>query len=65
MVFKAKSDIKIGNKLFKKGQPVLYIDTAKTSTTEGASTTVYATGGKGNTRLIAWEGEEKSQVKVA
>lgn len=58
VVFKAKSDTKIGNRIFKKGQPVLYIDTAKTSTVEGAATTVYATGGKGNTRLIAWEGEK-------
>lgn len=58
VVFKAKSTVKIGNKLFKKGQPVLYIDTAKTSTTEGSATTVYANGGKGNTRLIAWEGEK-------
>lgn len=58
VVFKAKSDVKIGNRIFKKGQPVLYIDTAKTSTVEGAATTVYATGGKGNTRLIAWEGEK-------
>lgn len=58
VVFKAKSETKIGNRIFKKGQPVLYIDTAKTSTVEGAATTVYATGGKGNTRLIAWEGEK-------
>lgn len=58
VVFKAKSDTKIGNRIFRKGQPVLYIDTAKTSTVEGAATTVYATGGKGNTRLIAWEGEK-------
>ena len=58
VVFKAKSDVIIGNKLFKKGQPVLYIDSAKTSTVEGAATTVYATGGRGNTRLIAWEGEK-------
>mgnify|MGYP006987432686 FL=1 len=58
VVFKAKSDVKIGNSTFKKGQPVLYIDSAKTSTLEGASTTVYAQGGKGNTRLIAWEGEK-------
>ena len=57
VVFKAKADMKIGTATFKKGQPVLYIDTAKTSTTEGAATTVYATGGRGNTRLIAWEGE--------
>jgi hypothetical protein len=56
IVFKAKSDQRIGKKLFKKGQPVLYIDTAKTSTVEGAATTVYATGGRGNARLIGWEG---------
>ena len=58
VVFKAKSDVKIGTSTFKAGQPVLYIDTAKTSTLEGAATTVYATGGRGNTRLIAWEGEK-------
>lgn len=58
VVFKAKSDVTIGNTQFKKGQPVLYIDTAKTSTVEGAATTVYAQGGRGNTRLIAWEGEK-------
>lgn len=58
VVFKAKADTKIGNTTFKKGQPVLYIDTATTSTIEGAATTVYAQGGRGNTRLIAWEGEK-------
>lgn len=58
VVFKAKADTKIGSTEFKKGQPVLFIDSAKTSTVEGAATTVYATGGKGNTRLIAWEGEK-------
>ena len=58
VVFKAKSEVKIGSKTFKKGQPVLYIDSAKASTIEGAATTVYAQGGRGNTRLIAWEGEK-------
>ena len=58
VVFRAKADVKIGATDFKKGQPVLYIDSAKTSTLEGAATTVYATGGRGNTRLIAWEGEK-------
>lgn len=57
VVFKAKSTMTIGNQTFKKGQPVLYIDTAKTSTMEGSGTTVYAQGGRGNTRLMAWEGE--------
>ena len=57
VVFKARTDVRIGNKTFKAGQPVLYIDTAKTSTLEGAATTVYAQGGQGNPRLVAWEGE--------
>ena len=58
VVFKAKNTQKIGPYTFQKGQPVFYMDTAKTSTLEGAATTVYATGGPGNTRLIAWEGEK-------
>lgn len=58
VVFKAKADTVIGTSTFKKGQPVLYIDTATASTLEQAATTVYAQGGKGNTRLIAWEGEK-------
>ena len=58
VVFKAKNTQKIGPYTFQKGQPVFYMDTAKTSTLEGAATTVYATGGRGNTRLIAWEGEK-------
>ena len=58
VVFKAKNQQKIGPYTFEKGQPVFYLDTAKTSSMEGAATTVYATGGRGNTRLIAWEGEK-------
>ena len=58
VVFKAKSSGKLGKMDYVAGQPVLYIDTAKTSTLEGAATSVYATGGRGNTRLITWEGEK-------
>ena len=58
VVFRAKNEQTIGNRTFAKGQPVFYLDTAKTSSMEGAATTVYATGGRGNTRLIAWEGEK-------
>lgn len=58
VVFKAKAKTQIGTSTFEKGQPVLYIDSAKTSTIEGAATTVYAQGGRGNARLIAWEGEK-------
>lgn len=58
VVFKAKADTVIGNSTFRKGQPVLYIDTATTSNLEQAATTVYAQGGRGYSRLIAWEGEK-------
>ena len=57
VVLKAKANQKIGNKMFYKGEPVIYFDSLKTSTMEGAATTVYAQGGRGNSRLIAWEGE--------
>lgn len=57
VVFKAKNAGFLGSYNYVAGQPVLYIDSAKTSTMEGAATTVYAQGGKGNARLIAWEGE--------
>ena len=58
VVLKAKADNqKVGNREFKKGEPVIYFDTLKTSSMEGAATTVYAQGGRGNSRLVAWEGE--------
>lgn len=44
VVFKARTDMKIGKQRFKKNQPVFYLDTAKTSTLEGAANTVYAQG---------------------
>lgn len=56
LVFRAKQQTKIGTATFNVGQPVLYIDTASTSSLEQAATTVYATGGRGNARLIGWEG---------
>lgn len=58
VVLKAKAPQTIGNRTFAKDEPVIYFDSAKTSTLDGAVTPVYATGGKGNTRLIAWEGEK-------
>ena len=58
VVFKAKASGNIGSYNYSVGQPVLYIDSAKTSTIEGAASTVYATGGRGNSRLVAWEGEK-------
>ena len=57
VVFKAKAKQTLGNRTFYKDEPVIYFDSLKTSTLEGAATTVYAQGGRGNTRLVAWEGE--------
>lgn len=58
IVFRAKQETVIGTSRFHVGQPVLYIDTATTSSMEQASTSVYAQGGRGNARLIAWEGDK-------
>lgn len=58
IVFRAKTPTSIGKYKFKAGQPVLYIDSATTSTVEQSTTSVYAQGGRGNVRLISWEGEK-------
>ena len=55
---------KVGNKEFEAGQPVFVIDTATASNMEQASNTVYAQGGKGYNRLIAWEGEKTMTFTV-
>lgn len=57
VVLRATAKQKLGNKTFYKGEPVLYFDTLKTSSLEGAAASVYAQGGRGNSRLIAWEGD--------
>lgn len=58
VVFRAKNKMTLGSRTFYKDEPVLYFDTLKTSGLEGASTSVYAQGGWGNPRLIAWEGDK-------
>lgn len=55
VVLKAKATQKIGNKIFYKNEPVMYFDTLKTSGMEGSANTVYATGGAGNAKLMAWD----------
>ncbi len=58
IVFRAKQEMTIGTARFHVGQPVLLIDSAQTSSLEQATTSVYAQGGRGNARLIAWEGDK-------
>ena len=56
---------KVVNTVFDRaGMPAFFIDTAKTSSLEQATTTVYAQGGKGYNRLIAWEGEKTMTFTV-
>ncbi len=58
VTFKALTARTIGGTPFAAGQPVFVIDTATASSMEQATTTVYAQGGRGYNRLIAWEGEK-------
>ena len=64
VTFKSLVEQTIGSKNFKAGQPVFIIDTATTSNMEQATTTVYAQGGRGYNRLIAWEGEKTMTFTV-
>jgi hypothetical protein len=65
VVFKAtENGQQIGTRTFNKYQPVFKIDTATTSSLEQATTTVYAQGGKGYARLMAWEGEKTMTFTV-
>lgn len=57
VVMRAKATQHIGNKVFFKDEPVCYFDTLKTSSLEGSASTVYAQGGRGNPRLMSWDGE--------
>lgn len=64
VTFKALNEMKVGTKTIKAGQPVFVIDTAQTSSMEQATTVVYAQGGRGYNRLIAWEGEKTMTFNV-
>ncbi len=56
---------KVGKTVFKKaGMPAFMIDTARTSSLEQSTTTNYAQGGRGYSRLIAWEGEKQMTFTV-
>ena len=59
VVLKAKVNGQtIGDNVYQAGQPVIYFDSLKTTSMEQATTPVYAQGGKGNTKLVSWEGEK-------
>lgn len=56
--FKAKSAFTLGARSIRIGEPVLIFDTVKTSTLEVGSETSYVTGGRGNSRILSYEGDK-------
>ena len=64
VTFRPLAALDIGSQHFSANQPCLYIDTATASNLEVSTTTVYAQGGRGNARLIAWEGEKTATFTV-
>lgn len=64
IVFRAKyADQQVGTTTYPKDYPVLLIDSAKMSSLENAVSTVYAQGGRGNPRLLAWDGDRTAIFK--
>ena len=65
VVFKAKNaNQQVGSTTFAQYAPVLNIDSAKMTSVENAVATVYAQGGRGNPRLLAWDGDRTAVFKV-
>ncbi len=64
IVFRAKyANQQVGSNTYPKDYPVLLIDSAKMSSMENAVATVYAQGGRGNPRLLAWDGDRTAVFK--
>jgi hypothetical protein len=63
IVFRSISNTQLGGYNFTDGQPVIFIDSAKMSTLETTVATVYAQGGRGNPRLLAWDGDKTATFK--
>jgi hypothetical protein len=59
IIFKASiTGQKLGTTLYNKYDPILYFDSGKISTIESSVSTVYAQGGRGNSRLLGWDGDK-------
>lgn len=58
IVPEGQDSVSFGSLTFAPFEPVLIFDTLKTATSEQAVTTVYAQGGRGNPRLIGWDGDK-------
>lgn len=63
IVFRSIGNTSLGGFVFTDGQPVIFIDSSKMSTLETTVATVYAQGGRGNPRLLAWDGDKTATFK--
>lgn len=59
VTFRTLAALTIGSQSFVAGEPVLYFDSLKASTLTGSANTVFATGGRGNNKLIGWDGDKE------
>ena len=58
VTFKATSNRqKLGQTSFNKYDPILFLNSGKISTLESSVSTVYAQGGRGNPRILGWDGD--------
>lgn len=64
IVFKTKvSGQQVGSATYPQYAPVMIVDSAKMSSMENTVSTVYAQGGKGNPRLLGWDGDRTATFK--
>jgi hypothetical protein len=64
IVFRTKfQGQQVGSATYAQYTPVMIVDSAKMSTLENTVSTVYAQGGKGNPRLLAWDGDRTAVFK--
>jgi hypothetical protein len=56
--FKAKTVMKLGARTIRAGEPIMILDTVKVGTLEGVADISYVTGGRGNARILSFEGDK-------
>ena len=56
--FKAISTFKLGARTIRAGEPIMIFDSVKTSTLEVTAENSYVTGGRGNARILSFEGNK-------
>ncbi len=64
IVFRTKTDGQtVGGSTYPQYAPVFVVNSAKMTSMENAVSTVYAQGGRGNPRLLAWDGDRTATFK--